>query len=226
MPEFGRKKSNVVRGQFRRGSERKWMSPDDYERLSPAEKHELWKERKLDRARAQYQRRAQPRRRRMPRWKEKLIFSGVIAAIMGVTWLNDQFSAWTGGSGPATLASVPGETVEGRSFGLCVWGGGENCVVDGDTFYLDGAKIRIAGIDAPETHDYKCPSEKALGDRATERLQQLLNSGPLALSSIDRDEDVYGRKLRNVAVGGADVGDTLISDGLAREYLGHKMSWC
>ena len=64
-----------------------------------------------------------------------------------------------------------------HSFGFCHTGGGTNCVVDGDTFYMDGDKVRIAGIDAPETH-YACASENpALGDAATEELQALLNSG-------------------------------------------------
>ena len=57
-------------------------------------------------------------------------------------------------------------------------------------------------------------------------MQELLDSGALSLSSIDRDEDVYGRKLRNVAVDGADVGETLISEGLSRAYRGAKFGWC
>ncbi|QIK80040.1 thermonuclease family protein [Sphingomonas piscis] len=113
-----------------------------------------------------------------------------------------------------------------QAFGACKWGGGTNCVVDGDTIFLDGQKIRIAGIDAPETHDYGCDSELALGERAAGRLQQLVNSGAITLTSIDRDEDVYGRKLRNVAVDGRDVGETLIAEGLAREYGGGRRSWC
>ena len=48
----------------------------------------------------------------------------------------------------------------------------------------------------------------------------------MTLSSIDRDEDVYGRKLREVAVDGSDVGDTLISEGLARACGGGRRSWC
>ena len=123
----------------------------------------------------------------------------------------------------ATLMAAAGERV---TFGLCEWGGGTDCVVDGDTIYLHHVKIRIAGIDAPETHEFKCPAEKALGDRATRRLRQLVNSGGVSLSSIDRDEDVYGRKLRNVAVNGRDVGDVLVSEGLARPYRGFKMGWC
>src|SRR4051812_45177159 len=38
------------------------------------------------------------------------------------------------------------------------------------------------------------------------------------MTSIDRDCDVFGRLLRNVAVGGQDVGEAMISAGVAREY--------
>ena len=48
----------------------------------------------------------------------------------------------------------------------------------------------------------------------------------MTLTSIDRDENRYGRKLREVAVDGSDVGDTLISEGLARAYGGGRRSWC
>jgi endonuclease YncB( thermonuclease family) len=99
-------------------------------------------------------------------------------------------------------------------------------VVDGDTFWINGEKVRIAGIDAPETHDYGCESELALGDRATEKLQALLNSGAVTMTSIDRDRDVYGRLLRDVQVNGADVGAAMVSAGVAREYAGGRRSWC
>jgi endonuclease YncB( thermonuclease family) len=109
---------------------------------------------------------------------------------------------------------------------MCFIGGGTNCVVDGDTIWLEGEKIRIADIDAPETHDPRCASEKALGDRATIRLQELLDSGTVTLEPIDRDTDIYGRKLRLVLVDGKSVGDTLVAEGLARWYEGHRRPWC
>jgi endonuclease YncB( thermonuclease family) len=111
-------------------------------------------------------------------------------------------------------------------FGYCKWGGGVNCVVDGDTFYIGGAKVRIAGIDAPETHDYRCRSELELGERAARDLQALLNSGAVTMTPIDRDRDVYGRLLRNVSVDGRDVGEALIADGVARAYAGGRRPWC
>ena len=111
-------------------------------------------------------------------------------------------------------------------FTLCHTGGGYNCVVDGDTLYLKGVKIRIADIDAPETHDPKCAEEKSLGDRATQRLIRLVNSGEVTLAPIDRDEDSYGRKLRIVKVDGESVGETLVDDGLARWYGSGRRPWC
>lgn len=112
------------------------------------------------------------------------------------------------------------------TFGFCHGGGGTNCVVDGDTIWIGGQKVRVADIDAPETHDYRCPEEKSLGDRATQRLIQLMNSGPVTMQAVDRDEDVYGRKLRIVMVDGTSVGDTLADEGLARFYDGGRKPWC
>lgn len=99
-------------------------------------------------------------------------------------------------------------------------------MVDGDTFYLAGEKIRIADIDAPETHDYRCAEELERGQAATRRLQDLLSSGAVRLASIDRDRDAYGRKLRTVEVNGAGVGEALVGEGLARWYAGGRRGWC
>lgn len=70
------------------------------------------------------------------------------------------------------------------AFGFCQVGGGTNCVVDGDTLWFQGQKVRVADIDAPETHDYRCPEEKALGDRATQRLNQLVTAARLRYSRL------------------------------------------
>ena len=84
----------------------------------------------------------------------------------------------------------------------------------------------LLGIDAPETHPPRCDYEARLGNEATEKLQALLNSGAVTMTSIDRDRDVYGRLLRNVAVNGADVGEAMVSAGVAREYGSGRRSWC
>ena len=138
--------------------------------------------------------------------------------------VTDEDKLW---SSRAVEEPVALPTSRTASFGFCHTGGGTNCVVDGDTIWIAGQNVRVADIDAPETHDYRCPQEKVLGDRATQRLHQLVNSGPMTLEPIgDRDADSYGRKLRLVMVNGASVGDTLVSEGLARYYEGGKRPWC
>jgi len=111
-------------------------------------------------------------------------------------------------------------------FFLCHTGSGWNCVVDGDTIHYHVTTIRIADIDAPETHPPRCDTEAELGRRATQRLQELLNQGPFTLTAIDRDEDQYGRKLRVVMRGGDSLGLQLVNEGLARRWTGSRRPWC
>src|SRR3546814_3037635 len=73
------------------------------------------------------------------------------------------------------------------------------CVVDGDTFWLEGEKIRIADIDTREISEPKCDAEYQPGMKATHRLRDLLNEGAFEVRPIgNRDEDRFGRKLRVV----------------------------
>lgn len=101
------------------------------------------------------------------------------------------------------------------------------CVVDGDTFWLEGVKIRIADIDTPEISEPKCDVEYQLGMKATHRLRDLLNEGAFEVRPIgNRDEDRFGRKLRVVVRGGQSLGDQLVSEGLARTWTGRRQPWC
>lgn len=133
-----------------------------------------------------------------------------------------------GGLAVGAVASVRGPIVApiAQQFGLCHTGGGTNCVVDGDTFWIGGKKVRIADIDAPETHPPRCAEEADLGERATLRLQALLNAGPVTLAAADRDTDRYGRLLRIVERDGRSLGDQLVSEGLARRWTGRRRPWC
>lgn len=95
-------------------------------------------------------------------------------------------------------------------------------MVDGDTFWWRGEKIRLSAIDAPEMEG-ACPLERAQAQRATWRLQKLLGSGPILIERKGRDR--YGRTLARVTVGGADIGSLLVSEGLARPWP-PKARWC
>lgn len=154
--------------------------------------------------------------------------------LAGQRSLENDERTWVSGNAAAIQAPEPlaVDKPEGiadvarLAFGLCHTGGGTNCVVDGDTIWFHRQRIRVADIDAPETHDPQCASEQALGDQATARLHQLVNSGVVTLTTIDRDVDGYGRKLRIVEVDGTSVGETLVDEGLARWYAGGRKSWC
>ncbi len=134
---------------------------------------------------------------------------------------------------------VPSETVRGtaaipapvvsiaaRRFPICGSGARIDCVVDGDTIWLGGTKIRLADIDTPEVSSPQCSAERRLGERATLRLQALLNAGPFDLRAPGRDEDRYGRKLRTLHRGGQSLGDILVAEGLAHRWTGRRESWC
>ena len=122
-------------------------------------------------------------------------------------------------------ATTPAAAVS-RSFPVCAGGARIACVVDGDTFWLDGVKFRIADINTPETSDPQCAAEAKRGQQAKLRLQSLLNAGPFELRSGARDEDIHGRKLRTVHRGGRSIGATLVAEGLAHEWRGRRESWC
>lgn len=118
-------------------------------------------------------------------------------------------------------------TLAAATFALCTHAPRTDCVVDGDTFWLHGEKVRIADINAPETHGAGCPAELALGERAADRLAALLSAGPFALEvQGSRATDRYGRNLRVVRRGGDSIGAELVREGLAEPWRGRRSNWC
>lgn len=170
----------------------------------------------------EFRRPRRPRRGlpRLPATLSELRLVLLIGCFLGFGWweLSSERPAW--GSTPDALISA--------SFSVCGWGPRVNCVVDGDTFYYRGEKVRIADIDTPETHPPRCPEEAELGARATRRLNELLNAGPFAMvATKERDTDRYGRKLRTVYRDGQSIGEVLVRESLARRYSGGwRAPWC
>ncbi|MCE2842840.1 MAG: thermonuclease family protein [Novosphingobium sp.] len=111
-------------------------------------------------------------------------------------------------------------------FTLCGAAPRQTCVVDGDTFWLAGEKVRMADINAPETAQAECPSERQRGEAAKLRLLALLNAGPVELVDDARSRDRYGRRLAVVARRGASLGTQLVNEGLAEPWRGRRSSWC
>ena len=126
----------------------------------------------------------------------------------------------------ARPAAALGVDPEAAQFAPCNGPGRVTCVVDGDTIWYRGAKIRLADINAPEVSQPGCPAEAALGARATRRLTELLNAGPFSLTRVGRDVDRYGRLLRTITRRGASLGGTLEVEGLAEPWQGRRGTWC
>lgn len=80
-------------------------------------------------------------------------------------------------------------------------------VHDGDTFYVGPETIRLRSIDTPELG---APRAAA----ATHRLTALLHAGPVTI--VPRAEDVYGRTVADVYVGGQNVADVLRQEGFQK----------
>lgn len=102
-----------------------------------------------------------------------------------------------------------------------------NCVVDGDTFWYQGVKIRVADVDAPEIGKPRCVREHQLGLLATDNLVEFLNGGEFELlRPAGLRQDRYGRELYVLMRGGRSFGDDLVRVGLAHTWIGYKQSWC
>jgi endonuclease YncB( thermonuclease family) len=119
------------------------------------------------------------------------------------------------------LLAAPAYAIE-----KCGSGKRVTCVVDGDTFWLDGVKIRMEGYDTPEPQTGICGGvrEKRLAARATSRLIELMNSGYTVEFAGKKGH--YKRELATVRVGGVDVGDILVAEGLARKWPDGNEFWC
>lgn len=109
-------------------------------------------------------------------------------------------------------------------------------IIDGDTFACVVAlsddvnitvRVRMMNIDAPEIHG-ACDYEINTALRARERLAELLPVGSTVELKSIKDDKYLGRIDAYVLTpDGRDVGDILITDGLARRYSGGKRApWC
>ena len=139
---------------------------------------------------------------------------------VGIVVTNDPIASASMTQLASTIASIP-------RFKLCTGPVPRTCVVDGDTIWLEGEKIRIADIDTPEIGEAKCRSQHDRGILAPDRLAGLLNEGKFdVIPGGGRNEDQYGRKLRVLTRDGHSLGNVLVSEGLARTWSGQREPWC
>jgi len=91
----------------------------------------------------------------------------------------------------------------------------DGVAVDGDTFDLDGQRIRLDGIDAPEIGQL-C-DRWACGRTASDMLAEMLASGPTDCEKLG--DDAYGRIIARCTVAGRDVSAQMVSMGMAYAFV-------
>ncbi len=103
---------------------------------------------------------------------------------------------------------------------LAVEFAGTATVVDGDTIDVGGTRLRLFGIDAPESGQ-RCVGEgKQIirpGDAATERLEALIKDGVRCTAS---EKDQYDRPIATCfTMGGQNINQTLVREGHAWAFV-------
>lgn len=89
---------------------------------------------------------------------------------------------------------------------------------DGDTLTVDGLRIRLTGMDAPELTQIcrRDETEWNCGASARSHLAEMLRRGDISCSLIGTDK--YNRTLARCRIGEEDVGQRMVRDGLAVSY--------
>jgi endonuclease YncB( thermonuclease family) len=96
---------------------------------------------------------------------------------------------------------------------------GQASVVDGDTLEIHGTRIRLWGIDAPESTQL-CRGDDSLqyrcGAKAANDLDAFIARRPVDCMPINLDQ--YGRTVATCSAGGTDLGEWLVRGGLALDW--------
>jgi micrococcal nuclease len=97
-------------------------------------------------------------------------------------------------------------------------------VVDGDTLLLDNqARIRLQGVDSPETVHPDLPPEP-WGPEASQFTKDFIGDGQVRLTFDQERKDQYDRYLAYVWKDGLLLNEELVREGLATAELGFRYS--
>lgn len=103
---------------------------------------------------------------------------------------------------------------------------GRASVIDGDTVDIRGTRIRLSGIDAPESRQNcrdRLGSQYACGRRAAFALSDKI--GTQNLSCHVQDHDKYGRSVATCALGSVDLNGWMVSSGWALAYRQYSIAY-
>jgi len=103
---------------------------------------------------------------------------------------------------------------------------GAASVTDGDTIKIDGVRIRVHGIDAPESRQLcRMPDQTQwpCGRYATEALADLI--GTSIVTCLQRDRDKYGRVVATCLVAQTDLGAWMVKNGMALAYRAYALDY-
>lgn len=99
-------------------------------------------------------------------------------------------------------------------------------VIDGDTFDVDGVRVRLHGIDAPEV-DQTCTHPQRgvwpCGAFVRDELRDRYDGRTAFCQEIEMDR--YGRVVGKCFVDGRDINEVIVSDGLAEAYRDYSMDY-
>lgn len=104
------------------------------------------------------------------------------------------------------------------TFAFCGRSGLNNCVADGNTFWMKGVKMKLSGIDVPNTEQARCLEERQKGFTAKVRLRDMLNAGGFQVASAGGSS--------TLSRAGVSFADQLVREGLARRAGAANPSWC
>lgn len=119
---------------------------------------------------------------------------------------------------PPTASSRSSKGSAGRARGKPIYIAGSTSVIDGDTLEIRGQRIRLHGIDAPESSQ-RCTRNKEIwrcGSAAANRLSDLI--GRQTVTCEQTGIDRYQRMLAICRVGQTEINRWLVANGLAFAY--------
>ena len=126
-------------------------------------------------------------------------------------------------SGPSVEKISLGE--KSGTFAFCGRSGLNNCVADGNTFWMKGVKMQLAGIEVPQIDRARCMEERQRGFIAKVRLRDMLNAGAFDVAS-SAAAGGQATERKRLSRSGVSFADQLIREGLAHPISAKNQSWC